>query len=143
MEFRLFFYPRRLDGRHECQENIPELRADASTEVAGGALVAKEGAGAVLAGAAEKGAPPVFAIAPGVMLDGELARLVDRGYQKFLKSAHRELPATAVHLHLIHRFSEELKYLTGAADLYNQSLGSISDLYRYDRLRGRDAAATS
>jgi len=107
-----------------------------STEVAGGALVAKEGAGAVLAGAAEK-------IAPGVMLDGELARLVDRGYQKFLKSAHRELPATAVHLHLIHRFSEELKYLTGAADLYNQSLGSISDLYRYDRLRGRDAAATS
>jgi hypothetical protein len=69
--------------------------------------------------------------------------LVDRGYQKFLKSAHRELPATAVHLHLIHRFSEELKYLTGAADLYNQSLGSISDLYRYDRLRGRDAAATS
>jgi hypothetical protein len=114
-----------------------------STEVAGGALVAKEGAGAVLAGAAEKGAPPVFAIAPGVMLDGELARLVDRGYQKFLKSAHRELPATAVHLHLIHRFSEELKYLTGAADLYNQSLGSISDLYRYDRLRGRDAAATS
>jgi hypothetical protein len=40
----------------------------------------------------------------------------------------------------IHTFSEELKQLTGAISLYNESLGTTSDLYEYDRLKGREAA---
>jgi hypothetical protein len=108
-------------------------------EVAGGALVTKHGAGAVLVAAADIGAPAAFAVRPGALLGGQVARLLDRGYQKFLKTALVELPATASQLHAIHLFSEELKQVTGAIELYNESLGTTSDLYLYDRLQGREA----
>src|ERR1700730_10159482 len=35
---------------------------------------------------------------PGWLLNGEIARLLDRGYQKFLKTSKLEIPATADHL---------------------------------------------
>jgi hypothetical protein len=75
---------------------------------------------------------------PGWLLGGEIARLVDRGYQKFLKTAKLEIPATADHLHAIHEFSEELKKAAGATSLYNESLGTTSDKYVYDRVKGRE-----
>jgi len=46
-------------------------------------------------------------------------------------------------LQAIHLFSEELSQLTGAISLYNEALGTTSDLYEYDRLQGRDAAETA
>jgi hypothetical protein len=110
-----------------------------SAEVAGGVLVSKHGAGAVLVPSG-KDAPVAFAIAPGVLVEGQVARLLDRGHQKFIKTPQFELPATASQLHAIHQFSEELKLLIGAADLYNEALGTTSDLYEYDRLKGREAA---
>jgi hypothetical protein len=109
-------------------------------EVAGGILVSKYGAGAVLAASGKPAAPVAFVVAPGALIGGQVARLLDRGYQKFLKTADFELPATASQLEAIHRFSEELKILTGAVDLYNEALGTTSDLYEYDRLQGREAA---
>ena len=109
-----------------------------STEIAGGVLVSKHGAGAVLMASA-KDAPAALAVAPGALVGGQVARLLDRGHQKFIKTPKYEIPATASQLHAIHRFSEELKLLTGAIDLYNESLGTTSDLYVYDRLKGRDA----
>ena len=107
-----------------------------SAEVAGGVLVSKHGAGAALVASA-KDAPVAFAVAPGVLVGGQVARLLDRGHQKFIKTPQSELPATASQLHAIHQFSEELKLLTGAIDLYNEALGTTSDLYEYDRLKGR------
>jgi len=71
-------------------------------------------------------------------LRGEIARLLDRGYQKFLKASQFELPATASQLQAIHQFSEELTQVIGGISLYNQSLGTTSDLYEYDRLQGRE-----
>jgi hypothetical protein len=111
--------------------------------VTGGVLVTKYGAGAVLAAAADEDAPAAFAVQPGALLRGQVAQLLDRGYQKFLKTAQIELPATALQLQAIHRFSEELKLLTGVESLYNESLGTTSDLYRYDRLQGRADAQTA
>jgi hypothetical protein len=127
--------------------------------VAGGVLVSKHGAGAVLvpAKAARKGAGPMigdgsgagdeaglspaaFAERPGALVNGEVARLLDRGYQKFIKTSKFELPASASQLQAIHLFSEELKQLTGAISLYNESLGTTSDVYQYDRLKGRETA---
>src|SRR5438094_9881320 len=46
---------------------------------------------------------------PGWLLGGEIARITDRGYQKFLKTSKLEIPATADILKAIHAFSEELK----------------------------------
>jgi hypothetical protein len=74
---------------------------------------------------------------PGWVLGGEISRLLDRGYQKFLKSSKLEIPATADHLRAIHEFSEELKEATGATSLYNEALGTTSDVYNYDRVKGR------
>ncbi|HMH14130.1 MAG TPA: hypothetical protein VK578_13585 [Edaphobacter sp.] len=74
---------------------------------------------------------------PGWVLNGEISRLLDRGYQKFLKSSKLEIPATADHLRAIHEFSEELKEATGATSLYNEALGTTSDVYVYDRVKGR------
>jgi hypothetical protein len=104
-----------------------------------GVLVARHGIAAVLVPAQEQGAAARMALPPGVLVRGEIARLVDRGYQKFIKSAQYELPATAAQLHAIHAFTEELKELTGEDCLYNEALGTTSDLYRYDRLQGREA----
>lgn len=75
---------------------------------------------------------------PGYLVGGEISRLVDRGYQKFLKTTKTEVPATAEHLEALHQFSEELRVATGIPVLYNESLGSVSDAYVYDRVQGRE-----
>jgi hypothetical protein len=75
---------------------------------------------------------------PGYLIGGEIARLVDKGYQKFLKTSKIEVPATADHLTAMHRFNEELKEITGLTSLYNEALGTVSDRYVYDRVKDRD-----
>jgi hypothetical protein len=75
---------------------------------------------------------------PGNLVGGEIAKLVDRGYQKFLKTSKLEIPASAEHLQNLHRFTEELKEAIGATSLYNESLGSVSESYQYDRVQDRD-----
>jgi hypothetical protein len=107
--------------------------------VPGGQLVSKFGAAAVLAPAGNSDNGPVrLAEHPGILVCGEVGRLLDRGYQKFIKTSQYELPATANQLHAIHEFSEELTQAIGGTSLYNQSLGTTSDVYEYDRLQGRD-----
>ena len=77
---------------------------------------------------------------PGYLVGGEIARLVDKGFQKFLKTSKLEVPATADHLKAIHTFSEELREAMGATSLYNEALGTVSDRYVYDRVKDRDEA---
>ena len=85
----------------------------------------------------EDGMVKLFA-RPGYLIGGEISKLVDRGYQKFLKTTKTEVPATSDHLQALHQFSEELRVATGIPVLYNESLGSVSDAYVYDRVQGRD-----
>jgi hypothetical protein len=75
---------------------------------------------------------------PGWLLNGEIARLLDRGYQKFIKTSKLEIPATADHLRAIHEFSEELIEAAGGTILYNEALGTTSNVYNYDRVMGRE-----
>ena len=98
--------------------------------------VRKYGCAAEIA-AASDGTPEILA-RPGVLLNGEIARLLDRGYQKFFKTSKVEIPATADHLRSLHEFTEELKEAIGGLSLYNESLGTTSDLYVYDRVKGRE-----
>lgn len=77
-------------------------------------------------------------VRPGCVLGGEISRLLDRGYQKFLKTSKVEIPATADHLRSLHEFSEELNEAAGGTTLYNQALGTTSDVYNYDRVKGRE-----
>lgn len=112
--------------------------ATAFAAAPGGVLVTKHGVGAVLVPGQDTAV--AFWERPGAVLGGEIARLLDRGYQKFLKTSHYEFPATAQQLEAIHLFSEELSQLTGTISLYNESLGTTSDLYQYDRLKGRETS---
>jgi hypothetical protein len=114
-----------------------------SSGVANQVAVRKYGAGAVLAQAAQgKEKYPVPSVTwvhkPGFVVVGEVAILLDKGNQKFWKSSKSELPATADSLKAVHRFAEELREVIGEPSLYNESLGTTSDSYHYDRVKGRD-----
>jgi hypothetical protein len=89
---------------------------------------------------ADDGGVKVFA-RPGYQIGGEISRLVDRGYQKFLKTSKAEVPATADHLKAIHDFTEDLKEAVGSPSLYNESLGTVNDDHLYDRVEDRDKPA--
>jgi hypothetical protein len=124
-------------------QTLDNLRAHSFTvepfaAIDGAVLVTRNGVGAVLAPPQSKEAFADVAISPGVLIKGQIARLLDRGYQKFIKTSQFELPATASQLQAIHAFTEELNQVTGVMGLYNESLGTTSDLYQYDRLRGRE-----
>ena len=69
----------------------------------------------------EDGGVKIFAF-PGYLISGEISKLINRGYQQFLKTAKTEVPATADHLKALHSFSEEVKEALGLPSLYNESL---------------------
>ncbi|HUE53203.1 MAG TPA: hypothetical protein VMO80_12735 [Terriglobales bacterium] len=78
---------------------------------------------------------------PGYLIGSEISKLVNRGYQQFLKTAKTEVPATADHLKALQQFTEELKEGLGLPSLYNESLGTVSESYQYDRVVDRDKPA--
>lgn len=109
------------------------------TEAARQAALTKYGCSAVLT--ADEYGDIAIAARPGLLLGGELAALVDKGYQKVFKTSKLEVAATAEHLRNLHQFAEELREAIGATSLYNEALGTVSDRYVYDRVKDRDNAA--
>jgi hypothetical protein len=112
-------------------------------EMPGGASqmqIRKHGCGAVLARKQDGGVS--YVVRPGCLVGGEIAALIDRGYQKFLVTPRLQVVATADHLRSLHAFQEEVWEATDRPDYYNLALGTVSDLYLYDRLKGREPAAT-
>src|ERR1039457_1935637 len=89
---------------------------------------------------AEDGGVKIFGY-PGYLIGSEISKLIKRGYQQFLMTAKTEVPATADHLKALQSFSEELKEALGLPSLYNESLGTVSESYHYDRIENRDKAA--
>jgi hypothetical protein len=75
----------------------------------------------------------------GVLIGDEIASLVDGGFQKFFRAASgKTKPATAAELHGLHDFQEDLKEALGQESYYNESLGTVSTYYIYDRVANRD-----
>ena len=104
----------------------------------GAVRVSKYGCAALIAPGTD--APVMMLHKAGWVLNGEISRLVDRGYQKFLKTTKLEIPATADRLRAIHEFAQELDAATGEIEMYNEALGTTSDVYLYDRVAGRPDA---
>src|SRR6202171_6079234 len=88
----------------------------------------------------DDGGVKIFAY-PGYLIGSEISKLVNRGYQQFLKTSKTEVPATADHLKALQQFSEEMKEALGLPSLYNESLGTVSESYHYDRIENRDQPA--
>jgi hypothetical protein len=79
---------------------------------------------------------------PGYLVGSEISKLVNKGYQQFLKTSKTEIAATADHLKALHTFAEEFKEALGIPSLYNESLGTVSEAYQYDRIVERDKPET-
>ncbi|HUB19000.1 MAG TPA: hypothetical protein VL990_10220 [Acidobacteriaceae bacterium] len=99
--------------------------------------IAKDGCAIVLE-RADNAAGLRMAVRPGPVIGGEIAHLVDHGFQKFFHTGKVEVAATADRLKTLHSFVEQLKEVTGSVTLYNEALGTVSDAYLYDRVKGRD-----
>jgi hypothetical protein len=75
----------------------------------------------------------------GILTGDEIGVLVDGGYQKFfLTPSGKKRPALAHDLEGLHAFEEDVKESLGMESLYNESLGTRSALYLYDRVKDRD-----
>ena len=112
--------------------------AGGAKDAAGARRVSKYGCAAEIAPGPGKDMPIRILAKAGWLINGEIARLVDHGYQKFLETSKMRIPATAEHLRCIQRFDQEFRIATGAISLYNESLGTTSNAYVYDRLKGRE-----
>lgn len=75
----------------------------------------------------------------GVVMGKEIGTLTDEGFQKFFTTpGGKRKPALAEELKEIHNFQEDLREALGIETLYNEALGTVSNLYLYDRVEGRD-----
>lgn len=75
----------------------------------------------------------------GLAMGNEIGLLVNGGYQMFWRtpSGHVQ-PAQAKQLQALHSFEEDLKEALGLHSLYNEGLGTTSELHLYDRVQHRD-----
>jgi hypothetical protein len=79
----------------------------------------------------------------GLIMGDEIGVLVNEGYQVFWRTpSGKTRPALSTQLHALHEFEEDLKEGLGLTSLYNQGLGTTSDLHLYDRVEHRDAGDT-
>ena len=75
----------------------------------------------------------------GILMGDEIGRLVDGGFQKFFRTeSDKTKPALAEELKALHDFEEDLKEGLGQQSYYNESLGTVSTFYLYDRVKDRD-----
>jgi hypothetical protein len=102
----------------------------------GQVLIGKHGCGAVIQ--RSPAGDVQFVLRPGLLSGEAIAHLLDRGFQKYWQSGERSLPATAAQLKALHLFEQDLMALMGMTSLYNQSLGTVSSRYVYDRIEGRE-----
>jgi hypothetical protein len=83
---------------------------------------------------------PRFVVRAGVVMGKEIGTLTDGGFQKFFTTpSGKRKPAQAHELVAIQNFQEDLRAALNLTTLYNESLGTVSNLYLYDRVVGRDA----
>ncbi len=75
----------------------------------------------------------------GVVMGKEIGTLTDGGFQKFFTTpSGKRKPALAEELKEIHNFQEDLREALNLVTLYNEALGTVSNLYLYDRVEDRD-----
>jgi len=134
------FFRRERPKQLTFQDRMDSLRSAGFTitPLAGTRLrVSRDGCAAVLD---RDGEMLLMAERPGVSIGDEIGALVDGGFQKFLQTpSGKRKPALAAELKALHRFQEDLREALGMVSLYNESLGTVSTFYVYDRLTDRDA----
>jgi hypothetical protein len=100
--------------------------------------IERNGVAATVQSAGPDGAV-TFVERAGVVMGKEIGSLTDGGFQKFFTTpSGKRKPAQAEELKEIQNFQEDLREAMSLTSLYNESLGTVSNLYIYDRVEGRD-----
>lgn len=119
-------------------ESLKKVGFTASILGSGRAQVSRDGIGAIIE---ERPGQQPHVNKAGLIVGDEIGALVNGGYQMFWQTpSAKRVPALATQLKSLHNFEEDLKEGLGLPSLYNQSLGTTSDLHLYDRLEHRDEA---
>jgi hypothetical protein len=127
----------REPGFKERLESLRNLGFTVNFQNEGHAGVSRDGIGALVED--RPGQRPHVNRA-GFIIGDEIGLLVNAGYQMFWRTpSGRRVPAQASQLKALHAFEEDLKEGLGLPSLYNESLGTTSDLHLYDRVEHRDA----
>jgi hypothetical protein len=134
------FFRREQPKEITFDQRMEELRKAGFTVTPAGAnrvMVRRDGCAAVLENV--PGASPRIVERAGILMAGGIGKLVDGGFQKFfLAPGGPKKPALASELRAVHAFQEDLREALGLVSLYNESLGTVSTEYLYDRVQGRD-----
>jgi hypothetical protein len=133
------FFRRHDPKKVTFDERMEDLRKAGFTvePLGGGRVKVSRGCCAAILADAPEG--PQVAERAGIILGTEIGKLVDGGYQKFfLTPSGLKKPALASELKSLHAFQEDLREALGFTSLYNESLGTVSTEYLYDRVQGRD-----
>src|SRR5690349_20213175 len=130
------FFRRERPHQFTFQDRMDSLRSAGFTvtQTAGGTVRASRGTNAV--DLREEGDRIRTVGRAGTLIGDEIGALVDGGYQKFFRTPSGiKRPALADDLKALHDFDEDLKEALGQPSLYNESLGTVSTLYQYDRVK--------
>ena len=134
------FFRRERPKQLTFQDRLDAAKSEGFTITAADNGRVRVSRGAVAAVLEDTGAGPRVAERAGVDMCGEIGALVDGGYQKFFQTpSGKRKPAQADELKAIHEFQEDLREALGMESLYNESLGTVSTYYKYDRLKDRDS----
>src|SRR5579871_310925 len=121
---------------NERLEKLKQFGFKIESQGSGKAKVSRNGIAAVIEDVPDQ---PPHVNKAGLSMGDEIGLLVNVGYQQFwLTASGRRAAATAQQLKELHSFQEDLKEGLGLVSLYNESLGTISDLHLYDRVERRD-----
>ena len=116
--------------------NVKKLGFETQTLSGGRVRVARNGIAAVITDVSGK-RPHIDKA--GLIMGDETGLLVNGGYQMFFVTpSGKRRPALADQLHALHAFEEDLREGLGLVSLYNEGLGTTSELHLYDRLEDRD-----
>ena len=133
------FFRRERPKTPTFQERIDQLKTlgFTVTPLPGGGMRISRGTCAV--DISERSGAVHIAERAGILMGAEIGLLVDGGFQKFFRTASgKTKPALADELKALHDFEEDLKEALGQKSLYNESLGTVSTYYLYDRVKDRD-----
>ena len=133
------FFRRERTGNPTFAERMESLKKAGLTvtpQVGGTVRASREGCGVDL----QEDGGTVCAGRAGMVMGDEIGALVDGGFQKFFQTpTGKTKPALADELKALHSFEEDLREALGQDSLYNESLGTVSTFYLYDRVKDRDA----
>jgi hypothetical protein len=134
------FFRRSAPKKVTFDDHLSAARAAGfRTESVGGGRTRIERNGIACIAAPGTNDVPVITERAGVVIGNEIGTLTDVGFQKFFTTpSGKRKPALAHELKEIQNFQEDLREALGLESLYNESLGTVSNLYLYDRVEGRD-----